>query len=1119
MTANSSKLHGLRVLALAAAVGAVFSQPALAVDYQWTIGGNYPYATTLNSVDTLEITDGGAFSNVGLTTDAGSVVTWSAGNLTLNNNNVATVINNGGTWNDTSTTSLSIGDNGGYNNAFNNSGLLENTGTGTLTVSNSNGNLTFTNNSGGTISAGSGATILFSGSGNTWDNFANNSYFSGNGTITIGGGGASFAGAQNIASTTTFNFSGSAYVGASTGTGTQINGNANWNAGAFTGTWTLPATQTLTVNTTPVGSTAKTFAGGTFTVASNGTVNWNTGDAIVLSNGGTAAVVNNNGNFNVTATTTLEDGGGYNNAFNNNGTLQETGASGSVLTIDNNINNLTFTNSTGATISAATGDTVLFAGNGATWDNFASGSNFSGNGTITIGGGGATFTGAQNIASTTTFNFSNGSFVGSAAQINGNANWNGGRFTGSWTVPGSQTLTVNTTPVGSTAKTFADGTFTVASTGTVNWNTGDTIVLSNGGTAAVVNNNGNFNVTATTTMEDGGGYNNAFNNNGTLQETGASGSVLTIDNNINNLTFTNSTGATISAATGDTVLFAGNGATWDNFASGSNFSGNGTITIGGGGATFTGAQNIASTTTFNFSNGSFVGSAAQINGNANWNGGRFTGSWTVPGSQTLTVNTTPVGSTAKTFADGTFTVASNGTVNWNTSDFIVLSNGGTAAVVNNNGNFNVNATTTMEDGGGYNNAFNNYGTLQETGASGSVLTISNNNNNLTFTNNTGATISAAAGNTVLFAGNGNTWANFNNNSNFSGNGTITIGGGGATFTGAQNIASNTTFNFTGVNFNGAGTGAQLIGNANWSGGAFSGTWTIAAGDTLTVNPTGGGNAKTFSGGSFTNNGTINWNTNDNISLNNTATVTNGTTGIINVAGNASVVTGGGYNNTIVNNGLFEKTSGTTTSISDPYLTFTNNGTMQVLNGTTIAMGTAFTNPGTLAGIGTFTAGTLTNNGHVAPGIYQGLPGTLNLTGNYVQGSGGFLDIGLNNSATGLLLVTGTASLAGTLDVNCVGSCTFAAGNKIEVLGSSGLTGDFTSVDATGFTITGGTNANIFTTSQIGGNEYLTLNDSVSATAAAVPEPDTYALMLAGCGVIFVIARRRRSRDAGIAVGA
>jgi hypothetical protein len=292
----------------------------------------------------------------------------------------------------------------------------------------------------------------------------------------------------------------------------------------------------------------------------------------------------------------------------------------------------------------------------------------------------------------------------------------------------------------------------------------------------------------------------------------------------------------------------------------------------------------------------------------------------------------------------------------------------------------------------------------------------------------------------------------------------------------------------------------LKGTISWTGGQFySGNWALASNSVINVASNGGSNTKYFDATAFTNNGEINWNTTDTIYLaSGTAVVNNG---VFNVTQDASFADGG-YGGTLTNNGVLEKTGGTGTTSVAPGGSFAglvNNGVTTVQSGT-IALGSTFTNPGTLAGTGTFTAGTLTNNGHVAPGTFLGLPGALALTGNYVQGTTGFLDIGATGTTNGVFNVSGTATLAGTVDVICYGSCTYSKGTQLLILSSSGLTVDSTKVVQTGFTGT-----DDFSLLQKGNNEYLVLDANVSA----VPEPSTYAMILAGMGLLTAAARRRR----------
>jgi hypothetical protein len=114
----------------------------------------------------------------------------------------------------------------------------------------------------------------------------------------------------------------------------------------------------------------------------------------------------------------------------------------------------------------------------------------------------------------------------------------------------------------------------------------------------------------------------------------------------------------------------------------------------------------------------------------------------------------------------------------------------------------------------------------------------------------------------------------------------------------------------------------------------------------------------------------------------------------------------------------------------------NSGTVSINSGT-LALNSAYVQPagltllnggniqnslplmiqgGTLGGAGTI-SGSVTNNGVVSPGKPLG---TLSIGGNYVQASGGALDINVGGTAPGtgysLLAVSSNAVLAGTLNV-------------------------------------------------------------------------------------------------------
>jgi fibronectin-binding autotransporter adhesin len=258
----------------------------------------------------------------------------------------------------------------------------------------------------------------------------------------------------------------------------------------------------------------------------------------------------------------------------------------------------------------------------------------------------------------------------------------------------------------------------------------------------------------------------------------------------------------------------------------------------------------------------------------------------------------------------------------------------------------------------------------------------------------------------------------------------------------------------------------------------SGSVTVGTGSTLTT----GSTTYTQSAGSTTVAGTLNT---GNFSMG---------------AGNTTIQSGGNFNAT----GTYTQSSGNsvvnvggTLSASQVAI---NGGLLQV-DGTLDPVGLNVTG-GKLGGIGAITAN-LTNNGHVSPGDASGTPGTLTLVGNYTQGTSGYLDVGLGNSNQSLFSVSGAVNLNGTLDISCFGSCTFSAGTEIPFLSATGgISGTFSTIVAAGFT---GTNDFSLVTSSSGLDIFL--NNSVTA---AVPEPDSEAMMLAGLGLVGWAARRRNA---------
>ncbi len=325
---------------------------------------------------------------------------------------------------------------------------------------------------------------------------------------------------------------------------------------------------------------------------------------------------------------------------------------------------------------------------------------------------------------------------------------------------------------------------------------------------------------------------------------------------------------------------------------------------------------------------------------------------------------------------------------------------------------------------------------------------------------------------------------------------ITIGGGTVINSGTIEglVASgNTNAVGRGITFSGndittgalAGTREAIYGNAvvnNNSGGLIRGQSDSAiavegpasvSGFTVQINNNSGA---TIQGGGATN--AAIWVRSDNVPTNPNITVTNRGTidgsssgkAIALGQGNDTVqlfggtvigtIDGGAGNNTLQTNGTQSFAGGTILNFQNLNVlggTTSMNGSNTFTSGTTVASGgtlivgtseaynsarlsgnvTVFSGA-TLAGHGGI-GGTVTNNGTVAPG---GSIGTLTVSGNYVQNSGGNLTTSITPAANSVLAVTGTASLAGSFTIDA-GSGTYTK-KTYTLLTSSGLSGTFSS---------------------------------------------------------------------------
>lgn len=186
------------------------------------------------------------------------------------------------------------------------------------------------------------------------------------------------------------------------------------------------------------------------------------------------------------------------------------------------------------------------------------------------------------------------------------------------------------------------------------------------------------------------------------------------------------------------------------------------------------------------------------------------------------------------------------------------------------------------------------------------------------------------------------------------------------------------------------------------------------------------------------------------------------TGSINLVGSSTVpATLSTTSSILISNGItvegdpvFNIRPGTTTTISS--IIADGNTTGSIVSGDVVVSGGGtllLTNANTYSGQTTVDNGstlTLSGSGSITPSSLVTNNGTFNiqpktndvsLSGNYVQSNSGLLKMGLTASNNPKLLVTGTASLAGSLNV-LAASGAYRAGRYNLITASQGVTGTF-----------------------------------------------------------------------------
>lgn len=770
----------------------------------------------------------------------------------------------------------------------------------------------------------------------------------------------------------------------------------------------------------------------------------------------------------------------------------------------------------------------------------AASENIGASGTFTQTGGTNAVTGALTLAqsgsSNGTYDLKGGTLtVGTIgySSRSGTVNIDGGALN----VTGS-TINVNYFRVGNAA--YTNGSFTLASGKTLAANNE---VIGNAGTGTFTQNGGTHS-SSTLTLGANGGSTGTFNlNGGTLSVSSIANGAGTGVFNLNGGTLTLA-GVSMNVDTfnlghaagsnGSFVLAASRTLTAANVTVG--VSGIGNFTQSGGTHTLSNALTLGASSgssgTYTLNGGTlsalYIANGAGT-GTLNINGGTLS---VFGGNGTIDVDTLVVGASAAgthtqtggsvTAAHETIGASAAGTFTQSGGGHTVIStltlgadSGSTGTYNLNGGNLGVGA---IGNGAGTGTFNLNSGSLTLNGASIDVDTF-----------NLGMSANANSGFTLVT---GKTLAANNETIGGSGYGTFTQNGGVHTVANALTLGSNagsfSTFNLNGGNLsvgsivNGTGSGMLNLngGTLNLTGSTIdvdnfrigqavgsNGSFTLASGKNLTAAYETIGNAGTGTGtgtGSFTQAGgthtvayklTVGASGQMNLSGGNMTAGNVTSAGALNLSGGTltgDISTSGNMNvsNTVTHTGNLTQTAGVTTV----------NGSLNT--------GTLTLQGGVLKGSGSINGTVLNSAGTLSAG---NSPGRLTINGDYTQSAAATFDAEVGGLIAGsqhdVLNVSGNAYLDGTLNVSLVdlGSGLFAshAGDYFDILGAEHLYGSFGRL----------TFAALDDPALSWHVDYLTdaygTTDVVRLSVQAVPEADTWAMLLAGLGLVGAVTRRRR----------
>jgi|GEM_PF-1537471 len=566
---------------------------------------------------------------------------------------------------------------------------------------------------------------------------------------------------------------------------------------------------------------------------------------------------------------------------------------------------------------------------------------------------------------------------------------------------------------------------TLTNNGHVYWVGGD--VPSSGGHFV---NNGTVVISADGQWGYGGGPSSSFTNYGTVYKTGGAGSTVFNSSNqfFDEFTFVNSGAIVVQAGT---VEYE---SPITRFLAGTELQGAGNHVVTAYDARFEGPFTVAPDSHLRLEGPQVTSTTASttFTGTVTWAGGDLRGPWAIPAGSTLAV----VSGTTKRFDDADVTCSGTLTV----ADTLHLSGGATMV---NDGVVDLLGDHVIVYGGGNGCVLDNLaaGTIRKSGGLGAGGIDWGNHgwDELLFYN--WGTLDAQVG-TLAYSNPGTHLLD----------GTLLTGAGAhrvtmyyVTFGGSVTAATPLVVDVGGPL---TGEAAVLHGSYELRSGDLTNSWTLATDGTLNV-VTGG--AKRISGGTFTNQGTVNLQATLPLSA---ATLLN--QGLVDILGAYTLAYGGGDWPTVTNQGTIRSSGGGASGVGyqvafsnevagtldlqagtftcESHSFSTNAGAIRAASGATLAMPGTLTNLGAVTGSGTLQLPSLVNQGVVSPGSPVG---ALTLTGAFTQSGLGALALDLAGTTPGSghdqLVVAGGSSLGGTLRATLVGGFQPQVGSVLTVL--------------------------------------------------------------------------------------